>query len=471
MGWKYLAPLILLMLIPQTQAQGLVVTLHNATYTLEDGMATVEEVMVFEYRGNDTSLKEKVYLSRGGAEGMEVSGTNYKADEGKPARITLNLFITRGESKRVTLRYRRGDMLAERGPIKRFEGLALGRYAWLAKEANVKIIVPEGYQLGNATPGGKRYADAGKEEIHYGVSVFESFDKMQDGFPIYVEYARFRELWLGEMDTARVLILEASYDLADANATMAKNRMGEPLELYRQAEGEIQKAVELLQMVEVAANPPGRAYYQAYLMAKEAGGHARLAARGAAKARDLFSARAQNDLEEKMRGMEQNFSKQSEALERNLTAKIEELKRDEGEPRETSPILQFALPIFVLVALLAITAAGASRLRRMEGPRKGQIQEHKAIEDLKRRTFEGFEAKLGAVRRSSKIALDMKELTEEKKTLERELEGLREKKMRGELTDLAFVLEKKKVERQINEVASRIFSLEQELERMREEKG
>lgn len=470
MGWKHLTPLILLILIPQAHAQGLVVALHNATYTLEDGMAVVEEVIVFEYRGNDTSLKEKVYLSRGGAEGIEVSGTNYKLEETRPAGITLNLFITRDESKRVTLRYMRGDMLTERGPVKRFEGLALGRYTWLAKEANIRIIVPEGYQLGNATPWGKRYTDAGKEAILYRASLFDGLDKIQDGFPIYVEYARFRELWLGEMGTARTLVLEASYDLADANATIAKNPVGEPLELYQQAEGEIQKAVELLQMAEVAASPPGRAYYPAYLMVKEAGGRARLAARGATKARDLFNARAQREMEEKMRGMEQNFSRQSEALERNLTAKIEDLKRGESEPRETSPALRSALPIVVLVALLAATATGVSRLRRTERPRKSQIQEYRAIGDLKRKTFEGFEAKLGAVRRSSEIASEIKGLTEEKRALEGRLEGLRERRMRGELADLAFIVEKKRVERQINEVASRIFALQQELEKMRGEK-
>lgn len=470
MGWKHFIPLIFLILIPQAHAQGLVVALHNATYTLEDGMAVVEEVMVFEYRGKDIFLEEKVYLARDGAEGMEVSGTNYKVEAGRPAGIILNLFIIRDESKRVTLRYRRGDMLTERGPVKRFEGLALGRYTWLAKEANIKIIVPEGYQLGNATPGGKRYTDAGKEAVLYRARLFDGLDKIQDGFPIYVEYARFRELWLGEMGTARTLVLEASYDLADANATIAKNPVGEPLELYQQAEGEIQKAVELLQMAEVAASPPGRAYYPAYLMVKEAGGRARLAARGAAKTRDLFNARAQRELEEKMMGMEQNFSRQSEALERNLTAKIEDLKKGD-EPLAASPALRSALPIVVLVALLAVTATGVSRLRRAEGPRKGQIQEHKAIGDLKRKTFEGFEAKLGAVRRSSEIASEIKGLTEEKKTLERELEGLREKKMRGELTELAFVMEKKRVEKQINEVASGIFSREQELEKMREEKG
>ncbi|MBI4344806.1 MAG: hypothetical protein HY555_04390 [Euryarchaeota archaeon] len=469
MGWKHLIPLILLILIPQAHAQGLVVALHNATYTLEDGMAVVEEVMVFEYRGNDIFLEEKVYLSRDGTEGIEVSGTNYKVEAGRPAGIILNLFIIRDESKRVTLRYRRGDMLTERGPVKRFEGLALGRYTWLAKEANIKIIVPESYQLGNATPGGKRYADAGKEAVLYRARLFDGLDKIQDGFPIYVEYARFRELWLGEMGTARTLILEASYDLADANATIAKDPVGEPLELYQQAEGEIQKAVELLQMAEVAASPPGRAYYPAYLMVKEAGGRARLAARGAANARDLFNARAQRELEEKMRGMEQNFSRQSEALERNLTAKIEDLKRGD-EPRETSPALRSALPIIVLVALLAVTATGVSRLRRTEGSRKGQIQEYRAIGDLKRKTFEGFEAKLGAVRRSSEIASETKGLMEEKRALEGRLEGLREKRMRGELADLAFIVEKKKVERQINEVASRIFSLERELEKMRGEK-
>ncbi|MEK6977802.1 MAG: hypothetical protein AABX40_05290 [Candidatus Hydrothermarchaeota archaeon] len=469
MGWKHLIPLIFLILIPQAHAQGLVVALHNATYTLEDGMAVVEEIMVFEYRGNDIFLEEKVYLSRDGTEGIEVSGTNYKVEAGRPAGIILNLFIIRDESKRVTLKYRRGDMLTERGPIKRFEGLALGRYTWLAKEANIKIIVPEGYQLGNATPGGKRYTDAGKEVILYRARLFDGLDKIQDGFPIYVEYARFRELWLGEMGTARTLVLEASYDLADANATIAKNPVGEPLELYQQAGGEIQKAVELLQMAEVAASPPGRAYYPAYLMVKEAGGRARLAARGATKARDLFNARAQRELEEKMRGMEQNFSRQSEALERNLTAKIEDLKRGD-EPRETSPALRSALPIIVLVALLAVTATGVSRLRRTEGPRKGQIQEYRAIGDLKRKTFEGFEAKLGAVRRSSEIAAEIKGLMEEKRALEGGLEGLREKRMRGELADLAFIVEKKRVERQVNEVASRIFALEQELEKMQGEK-
>ncbi len=438
-------------------AQNIYVQEHNLTYYLDENDFFVEEKLIFRNIADASPFEGRVYLTRGNAGDIRLNGETYTPAEGYPSVITLGLEIWSKEEAKVALSYRRSDMLYEKDLTKLLEGLALGKYPWLVHKTNIKFISPKNSQFGSFSPKADKIRERDNEILFYSTSIFENISAIQDGFPVRIEYANFKELALQEIAASKTLIDEAAHAAVDANATIQNAQsydanLTTAVASCTQSTQLLQNARAQLQLAEAKYN--SKEYSESMKSAKGSEEHAKSALREAAKAKNLANLETQAALQRRIARIESNLTQQAQ-LPKNLT-----LPPEAGKVEERG--IGYAVALIGLTFLIALIAFKARRAEI-----KSRLQEFRSIDELKRRRFLGFERGIDAVKKSTEIAGEARALNKEKEKLKSGIEDLRKKKVANEITEKAFESEKKELEEKIREIDSNVDALQKELRRLK----
>lgn len=446
-------------MIPLASAQGNVyVSEHNLTYYLGEDDFTVIETLIFENRGDPFTYEGSVYFLRGDAENVKVEGFPYSVTQGYPRKINLEFMISKGQKKRVSIRYKRADLLSEEGGVTTFEGLSLGKYPWPVYRARITFVAPSGHQFGSVSPATGRIQRGETETLYYDVSVFDNVSAVLDGFPVRVEYADYKDLAKRDMRALDSLLAEAEFEMERANGSLENARsygvnVSKPMGRYALSISALQDGMEKLGFSRVNYEAGG--YYRAYIFGRAAGDSMRAAIKEASAARELVNLEIQSLLEEKTRVTE-NQSLQAE------TKPIVE----EGGGRDEKGFN----PIYLISGLaLAALLIGAAFFISRGRTGKSRAQAFAGIKDLKRKEFKGFERKISGVKRRAEKSREIRRLIRERGVIEVELEKLHKKRARKRINKKTFEGGRKKLLKKLDEIDSRRSKLELELEKIRQE--
>ncbi|MEE9474308.1 MAG: hypothetical protein V3V36_01405, partial [Candidatus Hydrothermarchaeaceae archaeon] len=449
----------------------LFVSLHNLTYTLGESDFVVEEVIVFENTGTPSGnlFKDNVYLIRGNARDVEVDvigkNTGYSVEYSPLTTININLLFWRGEKREIILKYRRSDMLFRGDTIHVISGLALGTYPWIIDRASITFIAPEGFQFGNVTPDVTKTFEGSREVLTYDIAPVNIKDltAIREGFPIRIEYAKYDEMAVSGMKAAREFIGEAESDLENANKSI-ENAMSygsdttSVLTLFATANHMLDDSKKAFELAEIKSNPYSAEYhpYGAYYYAKTSKDLAGDASRKAEESKDLANYEIQRTLEERISGIGSKLSEQPEYVEA-------------AEPR---PLINYWAAIILILAALVIFGAYkyTGSYREFPAIKRSTVKDFKAIDELKYKTFTGFDKKVDTVKHGTELATEIRSLMRKKEKLDFGIENLRKKKATGEIPDHTFESEKEKLHRQIDETVANIEKLQIKLKEIKKVK-
>jgi peptidoglycan hydrolase CwlO-like protein len=385
--------------------------------------------------------------------------------------ININPIFWRGEKRTVTLLYNRSDMLFTEDAVNFIDGLALGKYTWIADRATVKFIAPPGFQFGNVAPPAAKTIEDSKEVLTYDLTPtdIENLTTIRDGIPVRLEYAKFDELAAVEIQTAREFIEDGESSLQGANKSIenAKEQVQDItqiLTLFEIASTRLSEAKSALELAEVKSNPFSAEYspYEAYYYAKGSRNLSRAASRKAIEAKDLANHQIQRSLEERISGIGSKLQEQSEA----------ELLPETNMPQDAGGIWQIAGQWVVILSIIAVVVLfdiyrRSGRYRKASASKKSTVRDFRAIDELKHKTFEGFDKKLDTVKHAAELAGEIRGLRKGKEELERELEKLQRKVDREEISKQEFEVEREKIDTEINETSSNIARLKSRLDELK----
>jgi len=469
---------LILATLPQVHAQeGLFVSRHNITYTLGTDDFLAEEVIVFEYMGSASGnlFKDNIYFIRGDAREVEVGATEddlkYSVEYSDSTIININLIFWRGEKRTVTLRYNRSDMLFTEDTVNSIDGLAIGKYTWIADRATVKFKAPTGFQFGNVAPPAAKTIEDSKEVLTYDLTPIdiENLTTIRDGIPVRLEYAKFDELGAVEIQTAREFIEDGESDLSGANKSI-ENALGQVsditpiLTLFEIASTRLDEAKSALTLAEVKSNPFSAEYspHEAYYYAKSSRNLSRGASRKAIEAKDLANYEIQSSLKEKISGIDSKLQEKSEAGLMPAT----------NMPQDAGGIWPIAGQWVAIISIIGVVVLfdiyrRSGGYRKASASKKSTVRDFRAIDELKHKTFTGFDKKLDTVKHGTELAGEIRDKRREKEELERELEKLHRTLDREEISQQDFDIEREKIDKEINETSSNIAGLKSRLNELK----
>lgn len=477
----FFIPLAFSMPPAHAQGSGLFVPEHNITYTLNENDFDVEEVIVFGNSGNPFTFDDKIVFQRGDARDVEVTGARSKVKvdySTYPTKITIPLMIMKGQRFTIKMRYKESDLLDERNSIKHFEGAALKKYPWFVHNVNIKFIAPEGYQFGYVSPQPtSKETDFNRKVLVYKESIFNNFTAIQDGFPVKIEYAKFRDLAFSDIKISRDLIQEAQYDIEDTNGTIENARgydtnLTKAVELYSDAVIIISNARTRLRLAELQNDPTYKEDYnpyKAYLSAGAAKSLAKEASRKAAGAKNQANFEIQRALEKTISDINSNITKKSRLLEEDVNKRLGEISKKPGvqEGPGSSGYSKYFILILIGLAVLAVATVLRSR-KKEPWVRKSRVSDFKVIGDLKRKTFNGFEKKMDAVKKGEEIADRIITLRKDREKLKLGIKNCQMKQQSGEITEKQFSEEEKRLNKRIAKTDKEIYTLEKELKELKD---
>lgn len=139
------------------------------------------------------------------------------------------------------------------------------------------------------------------------------------------------------------------------------------------------------------------------------------------------------------------------------------------EPEESGGRNWYMYAFFALLLIFAVFAASeAYRVFAPRGQRRrGTLKDYRAITDLRRKTFNGFERKVERVKRGVDIAAEMRSLRKRKEKLELGIDNLRKKLASGEISEELHAVEKARFEAEIEEIERRLEELEKQLRKVK----
>ncbi len=476
---RFFVVFLILAALPLAHAQeGLFVSLHNMTHHLGENEYLVEEVIVFENTGSSYGnlFRETVYLARGDARDVMVEAKKtdlkYSVENATSTIININLVLWRGEKREVTIKYNRSDMLFSEDTIHSFSGPALGRYSWIPDRAAVKFIAPEGFQFGDVTPPARKTIENSKEVLTYDLSPInlENLTAIREGVFTVFEYAKYDEMATAEMIAAREFLEEAEFDLAGANKSVEnalehipdKTQILTVLEIARTALDEAKNALDL---AEIKSNSYSNEYspHGAYYYAKHSRNLSRESSRKAEEAKDLANYGIQQALEEKISGIGSKLQEQSDT-EAVLAPKIDRIPGIEEGPWAGYGLAA----ILILAAVVVFDIYRRSGGHRVIGaPKKGKVGDFRAIDELKHKSFKGFDKKLDTVKSGTGLAKEIRDQRKKKEKLEFEREKLQRRLEREEITEDQFDSDNEDLKREINETSSKIDELKSRLNELK----
>ncbi len=475
---KLLVIFLILAALPVAHAQGgLFVSLHNVTYTLGESDFAVEEVIVFENAGaaSGNIFRDNVYLTRGDARDVEievVGKVEHSVEYSPSTVININLLLWRGEKREVVIKYRRSDMLFREDMVRVISGLALGKYPWITDRGTIKFIAPKNYQFGNVTPYVTKTFEGGREILVYDISPIdiENLIAIKEGLPVRIEYAKYDEMTLSEIKTAEEFLEEAESDLSNANksienAMRQSSNITQVLMLFAAAGDMLDESKNVLDLAEIKSNPYSAEYgpYEAYRYAIESKSLAKNASRKAKESKDLANYEIQRVLEERISGIGSKLSEQAEGSGVALVPVPTKLPEVSG----TGLLIGYGIVVMILAAL---TIFGLYRGRGTLSTKRSKVKDFKAIDELKHKTFTGFDKKLGDVKYGTELAAEIRDLRRKKEKLEFDVEKLQRKKAIEGISDHLFEMEKEKLDKQINETVANIDKLQIRLQEIKKAK-
>lgn len=477
---RLFAVFLLLIALPVASAQeGLFVSQHNVTFTLGTDDFSVEEVIVFENVGSASGnlFKDVVFFTRGDASDVKVEvapeDQGYSVRYLDPTRIDINLLFWRGEKRTVTLRYNRSDMLFTEDTVHTISGLALGTYSWIADGVRVKFIAPEGFQFGNVAPPGTKTTMDSKEVLTYELTPIdlENLTTIREGIPVRLEYAKFDELAINEMKTAKDFISDAEADISGANKTI-ENALGQVpdttqiLTLFEIASTTLEEAKNALELAEIKSNQYSEEYspYEAYYYASASRNLSREASRKAGEAKDLANHQIQVALEDKISGIGEKIKEGAEGV---TTPKPEVDWPFEAGLPAIGAGWGIAFVLILAAAVIFDIYRRSGGYRRAPPSKKSRVGDFRAIDDLKRKTFNGFDKKLDTVKIGTGLAAEIRDLRKKKEERGFERDKLQRKMEREEISQHQFEIESEELSREINETSSKIDELKSRLDELK----
>lgn len=471
---------LILAALPQAFAQeGLFVSRHNITYTLGESDFLAEEGIVFENMGTSSGnlFKDNVYFTRGDAREVEVEAAKvdlkYSVEYLDSTIINIDLLIWRGEKRVVTLKYDRSDMLFTKDRVHSISGLALGKYSWIADRATVKFIAPVGFQFGGVVPPAAKTIEGAREVITYDVAPInlENLTAIREGLPVRFEYAKFDELAITEMTTAREFIEDGKSSLKSANKSV-ESAVGQVqdttqiLTLFEIASTMLNEAKNALDLAEIKSNQYSAEYspYEAYYYAKQSRNLSRDASRKAEEAKDLANYEIQRVLKDEISGIGSKLQERSDAGAA--------LAPGPDKPQEAEAPGRMAWPGIALISILG-TVVIFDLYRRLGGykrasaSKKGTVRDFRAIDELKHKTFKGFDKKLDTVKHGTELAAEIRDLRRKKEELESGRVTLQRKKERKEVSQHQFEAGTEELDREIIETLLKIDELKSRLNELK----
>ncbi|NOZ76992.1 MAG: hypothetical protein GXO65_04825 [Euryarchaeota archaeon] len=471
----WVALLVSLLLIPgvQSQGTGLYVEEHNLTYTLGLDAFHVEEVITFVNRGDPFTFEDTIYLRRGDARNVEVTGiSKATVEENYPGGdnvISFFLVLQKGNRRTVTLNYDRSDLLSREATVRRFNAYALGQYPWLVHQVNIKFITPQGYSFGPASPEGQKAREGKVETLTYSLSVLRNLTEIRQGVLVDLRYANYRDMAIQEISAARRLTEEAGFDLESANRTLQNAaQYGDVTNITGQLEEAgrlLEDARAKLEMAVLNNDDLYRNHYQAYVFATQAEDLARSSSKASKQVEDQANYLVQRALEEKVSRINEELSTQSALLNEKLSQPPvqPETGGGAGFPRT----LAYLAVVFAMGAGL-VMVLGRIRVRPEVPRKKSSVSDYRDIDELKRKTFNGFEKKVDTVKKGVELATKIRELRNQREKLALGIENLRKKRVAEEITEETFREDKAKMETRLEELDSQIVALEEELKELKQ---
>lgn len=485
--------LVFLTALPSVHAQGFYVSGYNATYYFNTDDYLVEETIMFKNSEDPFNFEKYISFIRGDARDVEVyvstSGARHEIDYDYPTRISIDLKdVVLLKEMEVTLSYRRSEGLSEENYITTFKFLDLGRYPWSTirrciayledckYEVNIKLISPENYQFGEVIPTSEKIQEENHEVISYTLSLLENLSVIETGFPVEIEYAKFKDLAIEEIAVADTLVEEATYDVKDANTTIENAKrygcnLTTALALYGQSLDSLKESRTQLQLAKALLYDTSyRQFYLAYTYATGAKDNARKASRKASEAKNNANFEIQHALENKIAGLGSTLAQQSQALMEDLTQKIRDLEKEKEAEKGKATRFKLFIVGFLIIFCVGIVIGTVNFLKKERVKERGSVKDFSVIDDLKRKTFKGFEQKVETVKRGVEIAAQIRDLKQSKEKFWLGIENLRKKKIANEISEVVFEVEKHKLEEGIKELDKKIETLETELKEIRQVK-
>lgn len=441
--------------LPISHAYGIYVREHNITYCLGEEDFLVEETIVFGNYGDPFTFEGKVSLTRGDAREIEIEGVKYEIISTPSTTIFLNLFINKGTFQTVHLRYRRSDMLSSEGNLFLFKGLALGKYPWDVHSATIKFITPREYYFGKISPTANPERGGEKEILTYRLTIFDNLTLIEDGFPVEIEYGRYREMAISEIRAAQEKISEAEYSIDDANLTLRKSKnfgcnLTESENYLNYSIKNLEIAKKEVKIAQVSFKVY-KNYYLSYSLANSSREHATLASRYAKLAKDQINFEIQKKLEERIR----NLSSANMSKPKIIIQQIPQ--REGGKGKLKFNVFYALLAIFAVFFLIVVA------YRNREREERSSVRSYSSISNLKYGKFESFDKKIEIAKKTKEIAGEILRLRREKERYQQKIEEIKNKLMEKEIDRKEYKKLKEEIEKKIEDIDSKIIKLEEKL--------
>jgi len=446
---------VLLALLP-AGAAGMEAVQHNLSYYLAGSNISLEEWVLID--NEPFSVQEPVYypLPPGvyGVVAHATGGARARVDA-EAGVVVFDLSQAYSKSVELSLRYSYRADLQRPDRTYLLEGEAMRRaYPWGVGRVSIEFTLPPGYYFGSATPEPQIKSS---RHIAY---LTDSLDRrVYQGFPVRIEYGEYRKLAEEQLSIASALEHETLLTVKSANLSISEARIynasiDEAEKLLNQALGNLSRYFKLKSAAELAL---GSDPYVAYLNAKDALASLKLAGALARSAQSHSTSAVQQALQAQIRSFAGNLSaKPPEKV-------IVRVEREDGGRN------WYMYAFFALLAVFAIFVA--SEVYKALAPRsyrrKGSIKDYRAITDLRRKTFNGFEKKVERVKRGVDIASEMRGLRKRKEKLELGIDNLRKKLAAGEMSEELYAAEKAKFEAEIEQIDRRLEELERQLRKVK----
>lgn len=439
--------------------EGLYVSEHNLTYSLGLGDFYVNESMVFEKPGDPFTFQGELYFLRGDAEDVRATGYPYNVSQTSPRKIILEFMISKGQKKKVTLLYRRSDLITEKEGVYVFRGLALGEYPWAVNSARIEFIAPEGYQFGHYSPSTGSLKVGDRESLIFTLSPLKNVSAILSGFPVEIEYADYKSLTGREIELSGMLISTAEFEVGLGNITLQKlSAAGENVTLYESTYAFSRAALRDARKNQYNAliYRKERKYYEAYSSAEAAGRLARLAID---EARKLRAAEAKLSLAQKAgEGRAEKGKKDVNPPVSSEKPYTDTAAKDQQSRYILSLI--FAVALLAIVAVLLMLRRPETQSRRGPGIRRL---------GLKKRSSPGFDDEVERIKKRRTIASQIRELTHRRRGMEIELEEARRSLATGRITEKEYTRRRYNLLRSMGKIDAEVSRLEVRLEQIKKE--
>ncbi len=494
---------LLLALIPSVNAE-FYVSEYNVTYELGDSDYFVTETMRVKSL-NPLSHEDFLVLTRGDAKDVEAAASikeiSFSADYSFPTTIRIDLRkVPILKEATLALRYRRAAGLSAKEAVRIFSFSDLGRYPLdsidecirqyneCQYKALITIVAPQGKQFGRPSPftAVEGRTTGGPEKLVYRITLLQNITLAPSGLSFTVEYADYKSMAAQELTSSKALLDQISLVLAEANASIRNAEayaidLGQAKALYNESSRLYRDALLKQSVAQSSLNPPMLEYFLAHRLSTEAAALAKESYTKANDARNLANFLIQRSLEQEIAKLGKSLEQQHEARENlsrvlaeNFTRALEEMERKRAEPAEPAVpeaavkepgTNYYAIAFFLLLGGIVLYGAASAMYytRRTRLKQRGSVSDFRVIEDLKKKTFSGFEQKVDTVKHEAELAVRIRELRSTGEKFSFGIENLKKKKLAEEIGQAAYDFEKQKFEDQLAKINTQIEDLEAQL--------